>query len=144
MLSTAVALAGSIILNTKRGQAVLANTVEVYGRTKVGDGHRESYGNYKDGIRSTSLHPPLKSIHPNGLPVSLSRDDGPKLVVRTHVSSALVTSSTRLDHKLLPSVGGNTTNFDLSVTDSFASRIFVDVESVTAAQIHPGPGPLVH
>lgn len=36
--------------------------------------------------------------------------------------------------KLLPSVGGITTNFNLTVTDSFASKIFVDVESTTAAK----------
>lgn len=38
---TAVILAGSILLNTKKSQAVMINMVELYGRTKIVDGHRE-------------------------------------------------------------------------------------------------------
>ncbi|KAG1175445.1 hypothetical protein G6F70_000352 [Rhizopus microsporus] len=94
----------------------------------------QSFGNHKDGVHTASLPPPIKAIHPDVWPVSLPRNDGPKLVIGTQVSNALVTSSIRLDQKLLPSVGDITTNFNLTATGSFASKIFVDVESATAAK----------
>ncbi|KAG0009927.1 hypothetical protein BGZ82_003769, partial [Podila clonocystis] len=42
-------LAGSIFLNTRNGQAVINNTVEVYGRKQSVDAHRERFG-AKKGI----------------------------------------------------------------------------------------------
>ncbi|KAI8975791.1 hypothetical protein BDF20DRAFT_880774 [Mycotypha africana] len=131
---TAAILAGSILLNTRKSEAIMINTVELYGRTKIVDGHREPFGNQKDGVHTTSLPPPLKTVHLDVWPVCLSRNDGPKLVIGTQVSNALITSSIRLDKNLPPSVGGITTNFHLTFSDSFASKIFVDVESATAAK----------
>ncbi|KAG1455189.1 hypothetical protein G6F46_010336 [Rhizopus delemar] len=96
--------------------------------------NRDWRHNAQDVVHTTSLSPPLKAIHPDVWPVSLSRNDGPKLVIGTQVSNALVTSSIRLDQKLLPSVGGITTSFNMTVTDSFASKIFIGVESATAAK----------
>lgn len=93
----------------------MINTVELYGRTKVVDGYREPFGNHKDGIHTTSVPPSLKTIHPDVWPVSLTRNDGPKLVIGTQVSNALVMSSILLDHKLLPPIGSITTNFNLIV-----------------------------
>ncbi|KAG1139651.1 hypothetical protein G6F37_010696 [Rhizopus arrhizus] len=112
----------------------MINTVELYGRTKVVDGHREPFGKLKDGVHATSLPPPLNTIHPDIWPVSLSRNDGPKLIVGTQVLNALVTASICLDQKLFPSVGAVTSNFNLTLSDSFATKIFVDMESVTAAK----------
>ncbi|CEG77794.1 hypothetical protein RMATCC62417_12488 [Rhizopus microsporus] len=118
-----IILAGSILLNRNKSQAVMINTAELHGCTKIVDGHRESFGYHKDRIHTTPLPPPLKTIHPDVWPVSLTRNDGPKLVIGTQVSNTLVTSSIRLDHKLPPSVGGITTNFNLIVNDSFASDL---------------------
>ncbi|KAI8597653.1 hypothetical protein EDD21DRAFT_384879, partial [Dissophora ornata] len=36
-------LAGCVLLDTRNGQAVIANTVEVYGRTRMTDAHREGF-----------------------------------------------------------------------------------------------------
>ncbi|KAG1165730.1 hypothetical protein G6F46_008016 [Rhizopus delemar] len=91
----------------------MVNTVKLYGRAKVIDGHREPFGKLK---------------------VLLSRNDVPKLIIGTQVSNALVTTSIRLDQNLPPSVGAVTSNFNLTISDSFATKIFVDMESVTATK----------
>lgn len=41
-------LAGSIIRNTMNGKTIMINTVEVYGRTKSVDIHREPFGTKKN------------------------------------------------------------------------------------------------
>lgn len=46
---TAAILSGSILLNTRNNQAVMVNTVKLYGRAKVIDGHREPFGKLKGG-----------------------------------------------------------------------------------------------
>jgi hypothetical protein len=130
----AAILGGSILLNTRNNQAVMINTVELYGRTKVIDGHREPFGKLKDGVHATSLPPPLNTIYPDIWPVLLSHNDVPRLIVGTQVLNALVTASICLDQNLPPSVGAVTSNFNLTLSDSFATKIFVDMESVTAAK----------
>lgn len=112
----------------------MVNTVKLYGRTKVIDGHREPFGKLKGGVHVTSLPLPPNTIHPDIWPVLLSRNDVPKLIIGTQVSNALVTTSIRLDQNLPPSVGAVTSNFNLTISDSFATKIFVDMESVTATK----------
>ncbi|KAL4208310.1 hypothetical protein AB4K20DRAFT_1915692, partial [Rhizopus microsporus] len=68
---SATVFAGSIISNTNNNQAIIINTVEMYGRTKTTDYHCESFGKLKNS----------------------------KLVIGTQVSNALVTSSICLDEK---------------------------------------------
>ncbi|CAO0801066.1 unnamed protein product [Mucor circinelloides] len=41
-------LSGAIMHNTRNSQAIIANTVEAYGRTKYVDAHRETFGKEKD------------------------------------------------------------------------------------------------
>ncbi|CAO3700669.1 unnamed protein product [Rhizopus stolonifer] len=55
-------------------------------------------------------------------------------IIRLRNLDSHSSTSIRLDQKLLPSVGGITTNFNLTVNGSFASKIFVNVESATAAK----------
>lgn len=78
---TAAILSGSILLNTRNNQAVMINTVKLYGRTKVINGHREPFGKLKDGVHVTSLPLPPNTIHPDIWSVLLSRNDGPKLTM---------------------------------------------------------------
>ncbi|KAI8060875.1 hypothetical protein BC940DRAFT_337241 [Gongronella butleri] len=120
-------LAGAILFNTLNGQAIMINTIEMYGRTKLVDAHRETFGKQKDGVQSTSLPPPIKKLYTNVWPMTLYRADGPKLVIGTLVSNALVTSSMRLDIKQQPSVGGMTNNFLLdAINSSLSTKIFID------------------
>ncbi|KAI7860782.1 hypothetical protein BDC45DRAFT_5008 [Circinella umbellata] len=133
---TAAIMAGAILLNTNNNQAIMINTLEIYGRTKSVDQHRESFGKLKSGARPNSLPPPIKKLHPDVWPVSLEHHDGLKLIIGTQVSNALVTSSIRLDEKLPLSVGGMTTHFRLdNIKDSLACKIFLDMDSVKAARV---------
>ncbi|KAI8136955.1 hypothetical protein BJV82DRAFT_526121, partial [Fennellomyces sp. T-0311] len=131
---TAAVLAGCTLYNTNSGQALMVNTIEVYGRTKSVDPHCEAFGKLKNTIRDTSLPPPIPTFHSNVWPTAIHSRDGKKLVVGTLVSNGLVTSSMRLDKKLAPSVGAVTTHFSLnSLEDSLATQIFLDQESLSAA-----------
>ncbi|KAK3834550.1 MAG: hypothetical protein J3R72DRAFT_452106 [Linnemannia gamsii] len=130
----AKALAGCIIFNTKSCQAVMANTIEVYGRTKMVDVHRESFVVRKGQPVATSLPPSMRTPYLNVWPKTLSSPEGERLVIGTRSFNALVTSSLRLDTKMEASVGGTTLSFLLSSThDSLATKIFLDAESVRAA-----------
>lgn len=90
---SAVALFGAILLNSNN--------------------HREPHGKIKKDVLTTSLPPPIKTIHPNLWPCVLKRQDGKKLVVGTRVSNILVTSSIRLYQKIPTSVGGSHTGFEM-------------------------------
>lgn len=131
---TAVIMAGSILLNTNKSTAIMINTVKIYGQTKAVDCHCESFGTYKNGAHMTSLPPPLRVIHSDVWPVYLVNNGGSTLIIGTQVSNALATSSIRLDEKPPPSVSGVTDSFILTNIDSFANKIFVDLESAKAAQ----------
>ncbi|KAG2226976.1 hypothetical protein INT45_006383 [Circinella minor] len=110
---TATILAGAILLNTSNYQAIMINTVEMYGRTKSVDQHRGSFEKLKRGARPNSLPPPIKTLHPDVWPVSLEQHG-------MEASNALVASSARLDEKLPVSIGGMTTHFRLNnIKDSF-------------------------
>ncbi|KAF9949415.1 hypothetical protein BGZ70_001796 [Mortierella alpina] len=125
-------LAGCILLNNCNGQAVIANTIEVYGRTKLVDAHREPFVVRKDKPVATSLPPSFKTPYSNVWPVTIMSPEGERLVLGTSSFDALVTSSLRLDAHMRPSVGGTTSSFVLSsAKDSLATRIFLDEESLT-------------
>ncbi|RCH78463.1 hypothetical protein CU098_002759, partial [Rhizopus stolonifer] len=132
---SAVVLAGSILVNSRNNQALMINTIEMYGRTRCIDQHRETFGKMKDGVVATSHPPPIQTIHHGVWPVLLKGREGHKLVIGTEVSNALVTSSIRLDEKHHASIGGITTNFLLkNMQDSLACRIFVDTECLNKAR----------
>lgn len=50
-------LAGSIISNAINNETIIVNTIEVYGRKKIVDIHREPFGNKKYNTIPTSLPP---------------------------------------------------------------------------------------
>ncbi|KAG0189118.1 hypothetical protein DFQ28_003888 [Apophysomyces sp. BC1034] len=127
-------LAGSIIRNNITGISVMANTIEMYGRKKAVDAHHESFGNRKGMSIPTSLPPPMQTRYPNVWPFTLNTFDGPKLIIGTLSSNALVTLTTRLDQLEKPSVGAITVNVQLSHTEhSLSTSIFLDKESVVRA-----------
>ncbi|KAG0324180.1 hypothetical protein BGZ99_002143 [Dissophora globulifera] len=126
-------LAGSIFFNTRKGDAVMNNVVEVYGRKKSVDAHRERFSAKKSVANKTSLPPATGTRYRDVWPLTLSDPDGERLVLGTHSFNALITSSIRLDCRDRVSVGGATSTFRLlDAQNSAATRIFLDVESVDA------------
>ncbi|KAI8599256.1 hypothetical protein EDD21DRAFT_416972 [Dissophora ornata] len=127
-------LAGSALLNCNNGQAVMANTVEVYGKTRSIDAHREPFTVKKGFAIPTSLPSSSNGRHKDVWPLTITAQDGSRLVIGTQSCNALITSSIRLDLSEQISVGGTTLSFVLSTAEaSNATRIFLDKESVNAA-----------
>ncbi|CAO3689633.1 unnamed protein product [Rhizopus stolonifer] len=125
---------GAILENKINGQAVMINTIEIYGRIKHVDVHRESFGKLKENVKLTSLPPPIKTMYPNVWPLSMQSSHGLKLVIGTQVSNILVTSCIRLDTRKPSSVGSYTLDFILSSTqESLSTKIFLDEESLQMA-----------
>ncbi|KAF8920907.1 hypothetical protein BGZ58_004266, partial [Dissophora ornata] len=125
-------LAGCLLLNTTNGHAVLANTVEVYGRTVMVDAHCEPFGLRKGVAIRTSLPIPSAAYYKDVWPSTMfSATEGERLVIGTQSFDALVTSSIRLDVCDQGSVGATTGNFKLTnKAESTATRIFLDKESL--------------
>ncbi|KAG0231814.1 hypothetical protein BGW41_002085, partial [Actinomortierella wolfii] len=59
--AAAVILSGCLLVNNKNGQSIIANTVEVYGRQKTVDIHREPFIVQKGQPLATSLPPSIKT-----------------------------------------------------------------------------------
>ncbi|KAG1043090.1 hypothetical protein G6F43_011749 [Rhizopus delemar] len=113
----------------------MINTVEMYGKTKTTDYHRESFGKLKNSVITNSLPPSIKTLHQNVWPTSLDVRDGKKLVIGTQVSNALVTSSIRLDGKGFVSIGATSSHFMLdTIKDSLVSKIFIDLNLLKSAK----------
>ncbi|CAO3633153.1 unnamed protein product [Cunninghamella echinulata] len=130
---SAQVLAGAILVNENNGQATIINTVEVYGRTKTVDIHRESFGSQKGCSIASSL-PPSKTRYPNVWPTTLINSDGSKLVIGTQTFNALITSSLRVDTKMDPSLSAKTLSFVLNNKhSSLATHIFLDKNSIEMA-----------
>lgn len=118
-------LAGAILLNTISGEAILLNTIEVYGRTKNVDIHREI------STPEDSTLPPSSSLYSNVWSCVKSTRDGRKLIIGTQSCSALVTSSLRLDCERDPDVGPSSFSF---VTSPQTTKIYIDNDSWKKAQ----------
>ncbi|EIE87813.1 hypothetical protein RO3G_12524 [Rhizopus delemar RA 99-880] len=113
----------------------MINTVEMYGKTKTTDYHRESFGKLKNSVITNSLPPSIKTLHQNVWPTSLDVRDEKKLVIGTQVSNALVTSSIRLDEKGFVSIGATSSHFMLdTIKDSLVSKIFIDLDLLKSAK----------
>ncbi|KAF9409903.1 hypothetical protein BGZ76_005597 [Entomortierella beljakovae] len=127
-------LAGCILINTCNGQAVIANSIEVYGRTKQTDVHREHFSIKKNKAIQTSLPPKINIPYDGVWPMTLGSWDGEKLVIGTRIFNALVTSSMRLDLMEQASVGGITVTFPLrNFQSSKSTRIYLDNKSIEKA-----------
>ncbi|KAG0245595.1 hypothetical protein BG011_002754, partial [Mortierella polycephala] len=125
-------LAGCLLINTTNGHAVLANTVEVYGRTSMVDAHCEPFGLKKGVAIQTSLPKPSVAYYKDVWPSTMfAATEGERLVIGTQSFDALVTSSIRLDVRGQGSVGAATRNFQLTnKAEATATRIFLDKESL--------------
>ncbi|KAI9025230.1 hypothetical protein CLU79DRAFT_833881 [Phycomyces nitens] len=98
-------LAGAIIMN-KNNEAVLVNTVEIYGRQRSLDVHRERIVNKKGKSASSSLPPVTTKYHYTWATI-MTDSEGDKLTVGTKTLNALITSSLRIDSIHEASVGGS-------------------------------------
>ncbi|KAG0175669.1 hypothetical protein DFQ28_008272 [Apophysomyces sp. BC1034] len=126
-------LAGAITMNSKK-QAIIINTVEMCGRSRSKDVHRENFVNIK-GVPIPSSLPPVDSKYCNTWATLLTDSDGKKLVIGSKEMDALVTSSLRLDTMLGASVGGTTINFDLNDDSAMTTAIFLNTDSIQKASI---------
>jgi hypothetical protein len=127
--SCAVIIAGCLLVNFRNGQAVIANTVEVYGRQKTVDIHHESFVDQKGQPATTSLPPSIKMPYKKVWPATVSTIDGKRLIIGTKSFDALITSSLQLDRVVEPSIGASTPSFVLSDTSSsLATKNFLDAE----------------
>ncbi|CAO3595713.1 unnamed protein product [Absidia cylindrospora] len=131
--ATSRILAGMLLLNESSGQALVVNTVEVYGRQRTVDSHREGFKESKNKRPASSLPPPT-SRYLCVWPTTLDDEDGKKLVIGTKVFNALVTSSLRLDTDLAPEVGPGTCQFILDDhQQSISTRLFIKETAWKAA-----------
>ncbi|KAF9085946.1 hypothetical protein BGX27_003295 [Mortierella sp. AM989] len=129
-------LAGAILLRMDNREAVIINSVEVYGRTSWRDVHREPFGVVKGHSTKTSLPAVDGRDHYKDVrPTTMTTKDGKKLVIGTGTCDILVTCCTRLDPagNGLVSVGGNNSCFLLESDEAIRNiRIFLDHESEQA------------
>ncbi|KAK4514121.1 uncharacterized protein ATC70_006129 [Mucor velutinosus] len=125
-------LAGAIIMN-KKNEAVLVNTVEIYGRQRSLDVHRESFVNKKGKSASSSL-PPVTTKYYYTWATIMNDNEGDKLVVGTKTLNALITSSLRIDSIHEASVGGGIiSHFELDESAALTASIFLDSDSIKKA-----------
>lgn len=90
-------LAGSIIHIVINNETIMVNTIEVYGRKKSVDIHREPFGSKKHNAITISLLPPRKTRYSDAWPITLISKDGPTLIIGTQSFNAFVASFIRLD-----------------------------------------------
>jgi hypothetical protein len=122
-----------IILRNK-DKAIVINCVEIYGRTKTVDSHRESFRCKKGLPLHLSSLPPHNCRYKKIWTTTVSDNDGKKLIIGTKTFNALVTSSLRLDTVVLPDIGPSTTNFMLEgQLESMEAKIFINRESLNEA-----------
>lgn len=112
-------------MNVNNGEAILVNTVEVYGRTKSVDIHRELSTSATSSILTTT------PTYPNLWPCIQSTRDGSKLVIGTQSCDCLITSIVRLDRSEEPKVGPLSFYFAASPQHT---KIFIDQDSWTKAK----------
>ncbi|KAF9344954.1 hypothetical protein BGX34_005185 [Mortierella sp. NVP85] len=135
-------LAGAILYNTESGKGILLNEVEVYGRRRMEDCHREQSGFVKDVPKGTSIPSTVgkdhyKNVHPATVQ---GKDCGHRLVIGTTTCNILVTSCVRLgkSDKAPVSVGADTLNFEIHESQVQHIRIFLDSEQAETASTMVG------
>jgi hypothetical protein len=118
-------LASAVLMNTKNGEAILVNTVEMYGGTKSVDIHRELP--FSSSTSTFTTTPTYANIWPH----VRSTGDGSKLAIVTQTCTALITSIARLDQSEDPKVGPSWCQFAMSPQQT---KIFVDQVSWAKAK----------
>ncbi|CEJ01052.1 hypothetical protein RMCBS344292_15091 [Rhizopus microsporus] len=84
-------LAGAVLLNTNNGEAIIINTIEIYGDTKSVDIHRAL------SSPSNDLYAIPSAMYSDIWPSVYNTRDGRKLTTNSHSCSGLATSNLRLD-----------------------------------------------
>ncbi|KAF8932290.1 hypothetical protein BGZ47_011462 [Haplosporangium gracile] len=132
-------LAGCILLDTRTGRTIMANTIEVYGRTATLDTHRKRFGTNKDTAWTTSLPNPLWTRYEDVHPTSLATDYGHRLCFGTQTFNGPITSSTQLGKEETPSLGGATELMGLDTPQSSkAVKTFLDAGCMEQAIVLTG------
>ncbi|EIE90331.1 hypothetical protein RO3G_15042 [Rhizopus delemar RA 99-880] len=116
-------LAGTVLMNVSNGEAILVNTVEMYGGTKPADIHRELPFSSNMSIFTT------KPTYANIWPHIRSTGDGSKRVIVTQTCTALITSIVCLDQSEEPKMGPSSCHF---ATSPQHTKIFIDQSLSTA------------
>ncbi|CEI92663.1 hypothetical protein RMCBS344292_06918 [Rhizopus microsporus] len=112
-------------MNVGNGEAILVDTMEVYGGTKSTDIHRELPFSSNMTIFTTKL------MYANIWPYNRSTRDSSKIVIVTRTCMALITSIVRLDQSEVPKVGPSSCHFAMSPQ---YTKIFIDQVSWTKAK----------
>lgn len=118
-------LAGTVLMNVSNGEAILVNTVEMYGGTKPADIHRELPFSSSMSIFIT------KPTYANIWPHIRSTGDGSKRVIVTQTCTALITSIVCLDQSEEPKMGPSSCHF---ATSPQHTKIFLDQVNWTKAK----------
>lgn len=84
-------LAGAVLLNTNNGEAIIINTIEIYGDMKSVDIHRAL------SSPSNDLYAIPSAMYSDIWPSVYNTRDGRKLTINSHSCSGLATSNLRLD-----------------------------------------------
>ena len=130
-------LAGAILYNAESGKGILINEVEVYGRKRAYDCHREQVGFVKEVAKETSVPSTVGEDHyENVRPVTTQgKDTAHRLVIGTTTCDVLVTSCVRLgESDVAPvSVGGETLIFEVHKSQVRHIRIFLDSKQAETA-----------
>ncbi|KAG2196389.1 hypothetical protein INT47_012893 [Mucor saturninus] len=108
----------------RNNEAVLVNTVEIYGRQRSLDVHREKFVNKKGKSASSSL-PPVTTKYHYTWATTMKDNEGDKLVVGTKTLNALITSSLRIDSIHEAS----------DESAALTATIFLDIDSIKKASI---------
>ncbi|KAI8372746.1 uncharacterized protein BYT42DRAFT_547802 [Radiomyces spectabilis] len=121
-----------VIIMDKNNKAVLVNTVEIYGRQRSLDVHRESFAGKKGKSASSSLPPVTTKYHYTWATI-MTDDEGDKLVVGIKTLNALITSNLRINSVHEASIGGILSHFELDENAALTASIFLDTDSVKKA-----------
>ncbi|KAJ8652219.1 hypothetical protein O0I10_012180 [Lichtheimia ornata] len=123
-----IVFSGAILVDPISSNALLINTVEVYGRLNLVDAHHERCLN-KRGAPAATTNPPTTSRYKGVWTISMKDEDGTKLNIATKTFNALATSSIRLDTKHAAELGPTTSKFDIDTKHGRDIQIFFNEEN---------------
>ncbi|KAI9033969.1 hypothetical protein CLU79DRAFT_726479 [Phycomyces nitens] len=126
--------AGAILLESETGQAMLVNSIEVYGRTISQDVHHERFLSKDETILPSSL-PPFDSIYPNVCVSYPMYAKNRSLVIGTKTFGGYITSGVMLNGKSKPELGPSFSQFVLTKNLAHNIKIYISKKSFEDAQI---------
>ncbi|KAI7897829.1 uncharacterized protein BX663DRAFT_490557 [Cokeromyces recurvatus] len=110
IINTTVAFYWLVLYYLTEKKGIFIKTIEVYGHTSLVDPYHERFINGKEA--TTTTLPSSTDLIYNGVFVTVKKEDSSrKLIIATKLMNALVTSSIRIDQKVLPDDGSSTLQF---------------------------------